>query len=79
MSMRLRSWVESANEDGTDFPLANLPMGVVDRGDGSDPVIAVPIGNKILIVPEAIQADALEDISPESGHRRGEVQASLRA
>ena len=66
MSMRLRSWVESANEDGTDFPLANLPMGVVDRGDGSDPVIAVPIGNKVLIVPEAIQADALDGITPET-------------
>jgi fumarylacetoacetase len=23
----LRSWVESANEEGTDFPIQNLPLG----------------------------------------------------
>ena len=31
----LRSWVESANEPGTDFPVQNLPLGVFRyRGEG---------------------------------------------
>ena len=29
-----RSWVESANDETTDFPLQNLPHGVFSRGGG---------------------------------------------
>lgn len=28
----LRSWVESANDSNGDFPLQNLPLGVVEDG-----------------------------------------------
>ena len=31
----LRSWVESANADGTDFPIQNLPFGVFRRAGTS--------------------------------------------
>ncbi|MFP5230282.1 MAG: fumarylacetoacetase [Acidobacteriota bacterium] len=46
MSGRKRSWVESANDPGTDFPLENLPFGVFDDGAGGRPGLA--IGDKIL-------------------------------
>jgi fumarylacetoacetase len=39
----LRSWVESANRAGCDFPLANLPFGVFDPGH-----IGVAIGDLVL-------------------------------
>lgn len=65
MSVRMRSWVESANDEGTDFPLANLPMGVIDRGDGSAPGIAVPIGEMILDVSAALEAGLLAEMSKE--------------
>jgi fumarylacetoacetase len=45
---RLRSWVRSANEPGTDFPIQNLPLGVFRRpGDARDRV-GVAIGDQIL-------------------------------
>jgi fumarylacetoacetase len=47
----LRSWVESANEPGADFPIQNLPFGVCRRKGSSDaPRIGVAIGDQILDV-----------------------------
>ncbi len=44
-----RSWVESANIAGADFPLQNLPFGVFRRRDaGCEPSIGVAIGDRIL-------------------------------
>ncbi|MBL8330732.1 MAG: fumarylacetoacetase [Rubrivivax sp.] len=44
----LRSWVESANEAGTDFPIQNLPFGRF-RTHGSEPWrIGVAIGDQVL-------------------------------
>lgn len=43
-----RSWVESANADGTDFPLQNLPFGSF-RCDASEaPRVGVAIGDQVL-------------------------------
>lgn len=42
---QLESWVESANDPETDFPIQNLPYGVFDPGD---PRIGVAIGDRIL-------------------------------
>lgn len=47
----LRSWVESANDPGTDFPLNNLPYGVYD--DGRGPRMGVAIGDVVLDVGRA--------------------------
>ncbi len=44
----LRSWVESANDPATDFPIQNLPLGRF-RGDGdTDWTIGVAIGDQVL-------------------------------
>lgn len=43
----LRSWVESANQPGTDFPIQNLPFGVFQR-EGAAPRCGVRIGDQIL-------------------------------
>ncbi|MFV0301766.1 MAG: fumarylacetoacetase [Paracoccus sp. (in: a-proteobacteria)] len=44
----MRSWVESANSAGSDFPLNNLPYGVFDAGQGAR--MGVAIGDMILDV-----------------------------
>ncbi|MFV0301934.1 MAG: fumarylacetoacetate hydrolase family protein, partial [Paracoccus sp. (in: a-proteobacteria)] len=44
----MRSWVESANSAGADFPLNNLPYGVFDAGQGAR--MGVAIGEMILDV-----------------------------
>ncbi|MCH2162494.1 MAG: hypothetical protein MK085_11565, partial [Phycisphaerales bacterium] len=67
MTIRNRSWIESANIDGTDFPLANLPLGVIE-GEGEDPArIAVPIGDQVLDLRRAVAQGILPGLSPEDG------------
>lgn len=49
----LRSWVESANDPATDFPIQNLPFGVFRRRDSNEtPRLGVAIGDQLLD-PEA--------------------------
>jgi fumarylacetoacetase len=48
----LRSWVESANDPDTDFPIQNLPYGLFTRPDRDElPVIGVAIGDEVLHLP----------------------------
>lgn len=44
----LRSWVESANAEGSEFPIQNLPYGVFDDGKGAR--MGVAIGDHVLDV-----------------------------
>ena len=64
-----RSWVESANMEGADFPLQNLPLGVFDGGKG--PRIGVAIGAMVLCLRSAADAGLLA-LHPE-------VSAALHA
>ena len=46
---RLRSWVDSANDPATDFPIQNLPFGVfARRGSGEPPRVGVAIGDQVI-------------------------------
>jgi fumarylacetoacetase len=46
---KLKSWVGSANQPGTDFPIQNLPFAVFKRqGSGAGPRAGVAIGDQIL-------------------------------
>jgi fumarylacetoacetase len=58
----LRSWVESANDPETDFPIQNLPLGVFRRrGSGETPRAGVAIGDQLLDVDAAARAGAFAD------------------
>ncbi len=47
----LRSWIDSANDPATDFPIQNLPFGVYRRrGTRERPRVGVAIGDRILDV-----------------------------
>lgn len=49
-----RSWVESANDGATDFPIQNLPFGVFRRGGSAEVArVGVAIGEMILDVSAA--------------------------
>lgn len=50
-SDRLRSWVASANAEGCDFPIQNLPYGVFSLGDVA-PRCGVAIGDRIVDLAE---------------------------
>ena len=47
MTKQMQSWVDSANDPQTDFPLQNLPFGVFQR-EGVQPAIGVAIGSFII-------------------------------
>ena len=57
----LRSWVASANEVDTDFPIQNLPFGIFKRRGSAEPFRGgVAIGSEILDLSAAIQAEVFE-------------------
>ncbi|HTL68441.1 MAG TPA: fumarylacetoacetase [Lacunisphaera sp.] len=73
-----RSWIESANEPGTDFPLQNLPLGLFRRtGTGAAPALGVAIGSSILDV-RAITAKNLAKFALAS-EAAAEVRAACQA
>src|SRR5215210_6502006 len=45
---RLRSWVQSANTPGCDFPIQNLPFGAFRRSSSAPGRVGVAIGDEIL-------------------------------
>jgi fumarylacetoacetase len=56
----LESWVESAADPGTDFPLQNLPLGVFRRRGSDDaPRPGVAIGDQVLDLAAAAAAGLL--------------------
>jgi fumarylacetoacetase len=69
----LKSWVESANRHGTDFPIENLPYGVFRRrGRTEVPRVGVAIGDHVLDIGLCEQnrlfegsADHAELLSPQ--------------
>src|SRR6185503_16517887 len=52
----LRSWVESANDPATDFPIQNLPHGVFARSGDTMPRGGIAIGDCILDLGAALRA-----------------------
>jgi len=53
----IRSWVESANDADTDFPIRNLPFGVFSRrGAGGPAKVGVAIGDSIVDVAAAVSS-----------------------
>ena len=61
----LMSWIESANDPQSDFPIQNLPLGVFALGEDELPCIGVAIGDQVLDVratSEALWDDDLTDV-----------------
>src|ERR671933_203055 len=62
----LRSWVESANQKDTDFPIQNLPFGVFRRqGSTEPPRIGVAIGDQIVDLTRCSETGLLQELSQE--------------
>ena len=62
----LRSWVESANDPNTDFPIQNLRFGMFKRTNSTEWWrVGVAIGNQILDLAECGKADLFFDLAKE--------------
>ena len=57
---RLRSWVDSANDPDGDFPIQNLPFGVIEPG-----IIGIAIGDRILNLRACAEAGLLPEETRE--------------
>ncbi|MFN2564755.1 MAG: fumarylacetoacetase [Gemmatimonadaceae bacterium] len=63
----LRSWVESANDTRTDFPIQNLPFGVFRRRESNElPRVGIAIGDQILDLAAAARRGAFAPHSAAS-------------
>jgi len=58
---QLRSWVESANDGVTDFPVQNLPFGAFSPHAEATPRIGVAIGDRVLDVTAVLDAGLMAD------------------
>jgi fumarylacetoacetase len=59
--MELKSWLASANDPNSDFPLQNLPYGVFDSGNEDH--IGVAIGDRILDLHGCAEHGLLDGLS----------------
>jgi fumarylacetoacetase len=56
----LESWVESANDPATEFPIQNLPFGVFTHPRHESPRVGIAIGDQILDVVETLARGYIE-------------------
>jgi fumarylacetoacetase len=60
----LRSWVGSANDATTDFPVQNLPLGVFRRDFEERPRVGIAIGDQVLDCLAAARAGCFSALGP---------------
>jgi fumarylacetoacetase len=80
---KLRSWVDSANDTGCDFPIQNLPFGTFLRQPRPDrrvmPAIGVAIGDSILDLRMArlIDTDDMNELMSASPQDRADLRQAI--
>jgi fumarylacetoacetase len=57
-----RSFVESANDEGCDFPIQNLPYGAFTNGQNAYPSLCVAIGDQLLNLAAAAERGLLGEM-----------------
>jgi fumarylacetoacetase len=76
----LRSWVESANQKDTEFPIQNLPLGVFRRLGRAEPSrIGVAIGDRILDLYLCREIGLLAELPQQLQDACGAVNLNLLA
>ena len=74
-----RSWVASANDAATDFPIQNLPFGRFSTGPEQAPRIGVAIGNAVLDLRAAglIDTGDMNLLMAQSATQRSALRARI--
>lgn len=73
----LRSWVDSANAPGTDFPIQNLPFGTFQRPGTSEPRLGVAIGDQVLDVTAALGVNSMNTVMKLHPAERAELRRRI--
>jgi fumarylacetoacetase len=69
-----KSWVESANVAGCDFPIQNLPLGVFGTAGDPRPRIGIAIGDAILEAGPWLSGDTLNAFCALSAAQRRDLR-----
>jgi fumarylacetoacetase len=80
-SPALRSWVESANDPASEFPIQNLPFGRFRRAAGEPWRIGVAIGDQVLDLQAAglVEHGDMNRLMAEGPAKRRGLRAALSA
>ena len=73
----LRSWVESANLLGCDFPIQNLPLGVFRTAENPQPRIGVAIGDFVLEASPWLSGNNLNGYMGLSSEQRRDLRQQI--
>jgi fumarylacetoacetase len=74
---QLASWVASANRDGCDFPIQNLPLGVFRTREAPRARVGAAIGDFVLDVSEWIPGETLNGYMGMPQEWRRELRAHI--
>jgi fumarylacetoacetase len=74
---KLRSWVESANPPGCDFPIQNLPLGVFQTPGEKRARLGVAIGDFILDAGQWLPGDTLNGYLSLPATQRSDLRKEL--
>lgn len=78
MTEQLRSWVDSANNPQTDFPLQNLPFGVFQREESNQLAIGLAIGEYILDLRACAEHELLAGLPHLAACKAESLNALMR-
>ena len=70
---KLESWVESANDPETDFPIQNLPLVCLTDEHGLDQSVGVTIGDQVLDLHDWQQVGLLRELASTTPGLHGPV------
>jgi fumarylacetoacetase len=73
----LRSWVESANYPGCEFPIQNLPYAMFRHAPGRTPRLGVAIGDQILNVTSAFRLESMAVLMAMPRSQRVELRSRI--
>jgi fumarylacetoacetase len=73
----LRSWVESANDPGTDFPIQNLPFGTFRRPGEKNCRLGVAIGDQVLDASSAFHLESMKSVMAMPQKARAELRLRI--
>ncbi len=75
----LRSWVESANRPGCDFPIQNLPLGVFRCRENARPRLGLAIGEYVLDLAPWLVGETLNGYFSLSASERRDLRRQWSA
>src|SRR4051794_67057 len=73
----LTSWVESANDPATDFPIQNLPFATFRKNGENRSRPGVAIGDQLLDLTGSLHVESVRDIMAMPRQQRGELRRSI--